>query len=124
MWTVGASGPTVRQGSHLLLPLHLGLNWDQWRVNNPSGDPNSQGIDPGVVLTIEYVGADGRSHGLKTWSSLDGLPELLVEVGTVYPPLNVLETHAAVNVPDSLEAIDGVWRITNSVGESVFIAAA
>ncbi len=73
-----------------------------------------------MALWIEYVTSSGRSYDID--ETYIELPNQLYQVGTVYPPLTDLSANYVVTLPDA-EIAGGVWKVANSNGDSVFIAA-
>lgn len=116
MWSVGAEGPTQVGAGYIVLPLHIGMDWDAARAQ---GMQEGDGTDPWTALLIEYVSAGGRSYD-QAETYVD-VPNQIHEVGTVYAPLAEVSTNYVVTLPDA-DVAGGVWKVSNSNGDSVFIA--
>lgn len=117
MWSVGAEAATQVGNGYVVLPLHLNLDWDAAKAQ---GMPEGEGVDPWTSLFIEYITASGRSYD--TWDTYVEVPNQIHDVGTVYPPLEEVSTNYVVTLPDA-DIAGGVWKVSNSNGESVFVAA-
>lgn len=59
MWSVGAEAASVVGAGYVVLPLHLGVDWEAARAQ---GVASSDGVDPWTSLIIEYVTPGGRSY--------------------------------------------------------------
>lgn len=118
MWSVGAEAPSQVGAGYIALPIHITLDWEAAKAN---GMPEGEGVDPHMSLWIEYVTASGRSYDTDEVGILD-VPNLLFQVGTVYPPLPEISANYVVTLPDA-EIAGGVWKVANSNGDAVFIAA-
>lgn len=117
MWSVGAAAATQVGAGYVVLPIHIGLDWDAAKAQ---GMQEGDGTDPWTALLIEYVTAGGRSYD--TAETYVEVPNQIHEVGTVYPPLGEISTNYVVTLPDA-EIPGGVWKVSNMNGDSVFIAA-
>lgn len=117
MWTVGASAPTKVGAGYVALPLHLELDWN---AIGAQGIPDGEGADPSLSLFIEYVTAGGRSYDID--ETYVDVPNQLYQIGTLYPPASSVEANYVVTLPDA-EIPNGVWKVGNSRGENVFLAA-
>lgn len=118
MWSVGAAAASQVGAGYIALPIHVKLDWDAAKAQ---GMPEGEGVDPNIALWIEYVSASGRSFSTDEVGILD-VPDPLYQVGTVYPPLAELSANYVVTLPDA-EIAGGVWKVANSNGDAVFIAA-
>lgn len=117
MWSVGAEAATQVGAGYVVLPLHLSMDWEAAKAQ---GMVDGDGVDPWSSLIIEYVTAAGRSYD--TADQYIEIPNQLYEIGTVYEPLAEVSANFVVTLPDA-EISGGLWRISNSVGDNVFIAA-
>ena len=117
MWSIGAEAATQTGAGYVVLPLHIGLDWDAARAQ---GLAEGDGVDPWTALFIEYVSTGGRSYD--TWETYVDVPNQIHEVGTIYPPLAEVSTNYVVTLPDA-DIAGGVWKVSNSNGDSLFIAA-
>lgn len=118
MWSVGASAASAVGAGYTVLPLHLELDWDAAKAQ---GMPDGEGVDPMGSLTIEYVTTGGRSYD---WDEI-GVLEVtnrLADVGMLYPPAASVDANYVVTLPDA-EIPGGVWKVTNSNGDSLFLAS-
>lgn len=117
MWTVGASAPSLVGAGYIALPIHLELDWDAAKAQ---GMPDGEGVDPNLSMYIEYVTAGGRSYDID--ETYIDVPNQLYQVGTLYPPAPSVDANYVVTLPDA-EIPGGVWKVANSKGDSVFLAA-
>lgn len=115
MWTVGASSETVNNGTYVVLPLYIEIDWEAARAQG--FDPENEGADPSYSLTVEYVTADGRSF--KTMDDYSVANDWY-QVGTVYPPARTVDVGVPLSVPAE-QIAGGLWRVANSFGDAVFI---
>lgn len=117
MWSVGAEAASQVGAGYISLPLHIGVDWEAAKAQ---GVQSSDDVNPLFSLTISYVTAGGRSYD--TADTYVDIPNQLYDVGNIYEPLADISTNYVVTLPDT-EVEGGVWRVSNSVGDSVFIAA-
>lgn len=117
MWSLGAEGPSVVGAGYIVLPLHIGVDW---AAATAQGVAAGDGVEPWGSLQIEYVTTGGRSYN--TADTYVELANQLYEVGTIYEPLSEVSTNYVVTLPDA-EIAGGVWKVSNSRGDNVFIAA-
>ncbi|WP_288967646.1 hypothetical protein [uncultured Microbacterium sp.] len=117
MWSVGADAASQVGAGYIALPIHITFDWDAAAAQ---GAKIEEGVDPSMALWIEYVTSSGRSYDID--ETYIELPNQLYQVGTVYPPLTDLSANYVVTLPDA-EIAGGVWKVANSNGDSVFIAA-
>ncbi|HKP07763.1 MAG TPA: hypothetical protein VJU58_10975 [Microbacterium sp.] len=126
MWTVGAEAPTVVDGDVLRLPLYLQMDWAacEQQVVAQSGDATcaDAGVNPYFVLLLEYVTAAGKSYNTLDFVEDFDWDSELSNGGTVYPPLAELHKYWSVSVP-AAEQAGGIWKVANSVGDSVYLAS-
>jgi hypothetical protein len=115
MWSLGAEGPSIVGAGYIVLPLYIGVDWEAAKAQGAAGE----GVDPWGSLVIEYVTSGGRSYDFaETYVELENQ---LFDVGTIYEPLAEISTNYVVTLPDA-EMAGGVWKVSNSRGDSVFIA--
>ena len=82
-------------------------------------DVTNEGVDPWMSLSIEYVTASGTSYDTTAGSGCY-TANMLYDQGTVYEGGVTVTGDECISMP-AAEVEGGLWRISNSMNESVWI---